>query len=456
MSASVVSPETVRIVGEAWEFVVSTPEVFVAFVLWQLLLLYTVPVAFWDYEVLVYAFQLWRHERSGDPAVSWDLDAVQVRVLTIDNERVVQRTVDSLPDGIIDVVVVAERPIDVDGAEVLVVPDEFTCTATHKGRAVEWARRYHPTDREYVLYLDEDTDASALTCIPSNADVVQFRERPSRSDGLLPFLAEIHRIGFNVEQRAFPFFDIPFYAWGGGIAIRRSLEEQVTWDTQTIVEDSVFLWRAVLEFGATLEIADVYLRNQAPPSVWTMISQRRRWLTGTRSRSSLLPRDYRTLYHLRDLGWALSTFGPLLWVASLASYLEYTDLSLLPVFFPEAYTALSLILLGHVYAWSLIGLVAYRPHPTVWVFLLVFTPLIVTVHSAGALYGLVRPAKTFAVTRKVVDAAPDTIEDTLVDALDLDEDRPNDEPPVESDGGEHVPDGGPTGGDRPHRTGEPR
>lgn len=452
MSADVVSPETVRIVREAWEFVVSSPDVFVAFVLWQLLLLYTVPVAFWDYEVLVYAFQRWRRGRSGDPTVSWDLDAVQVRVLTIDNERVVQRTVDSLPDGIVDVVVVAETPIEVDGAAVLVVPEEFTCTATHKGRAVEWARRHHPTDREYVLYLDEDTDASALTCIPSNADVVQFRERPSRSDGLLPFLAEVHRIGFNVEQRAFPFFDIPFYAWGGGIAIRRSLEEQVTWDTQTIVEDSVFLWRAVLEFGATLEIADVYLRNQAPPSVWAMVTQRRRWLTGTRSRSNLLPRDYRTLYHLRDLGWALSTFGPLLWVASLASYLGYTDLSLLPVFFPEAYTALSLLLLGHVYAWSLIGLVAYRPGPAVWVFLLVFTPFIVTLHSAGALYGLVRPAKSFAVTRKVVDGSPDA----LVEALDLDEGPRNDDPPVESDGVEHVRREGPATEGPPSRTGESR
>lgn len=397
----------IRTFGEAADFVVSNPEVFVAFVLWQLVLLYTVPVVFWDFEVGVYWLRRWQNRRNRDRDTEWGLDALQVRIVTIDNAEVVQATVDSLPDGVEDVVVIAERSIEVRGAEVLAVPSEFECAASHKGRAVEWARRHHPTDREYVLYMDEDTDASTLTGIPSNADIVQFRERPSRSDGFLPYLAEIHRIGFNVEQRSFPFFRIPFYAWGGGIAIRSSLEERVTWDTATIVEDSVFTWRAVLEWGATVSVADVYLSNQAPPSVWAMIKQRRRWLTGTRQRQELLPPQYRLMYQIRDLGWALSTFGPILWVLSALSYVGVIDVRLTPVFFPEAYTALTLTLLAHVYAWSIIGLLTYRPSAPVWILLVLFTPFIVTVHSLGALYGLIRPATGFAVTRKVVRGGDD-------------------------------------------------
>lgn len=407
---SAVDVDLGRLIVEAWSFVLDRPELVLSFALWQLVLLYTVPVVFWDFELGLLSLRNWQNRKRGDPEISWDLDAVQVRVLTIDNEAVVQQTVDSLPEAIEDVVVVAERPIDIDGAEVLVVPADFSCTATNKGRAVEWARQTHHTDREYVLYMDEDTTAGDLTGIPSNADIVQFRERPARSGGLLPFLAEVHRIGFNVEQRAFPFFRLPFYAWGGGIAIRRSLEESVTWDTATIVEDSVFAWRAVLEFGATLAVADEYLSNQAPPSVWSMISQRRRWLTGTRQRQGLLPFHYRLMYSLRDLGWALSTFGPVLWVISAFSYAGVVDISLLPVFFPEAYITLSLLLLGHVYAWSLLGLITYRPPASIWVLLLVFTPFVVTIHSLGALYGLLRPAQTFAVTRKIVageDADPE-------------------------------------------------
>lgn len=395
--------ETVlRVVTGAGEYVLDHPEFVAAFVLWQLALLYAVPVVFWDFELVVLALRNWQNNREGSPEIEWGLDALQVRIVTIDNAAVVQRTVDSLPDGIEDVVVIAERPISVDGAEVLTVPSGFVCSATHKGRAVEWARRFHPTEREYVLYLDEDTGASNLRSLPSNADIIQFRERPVRTGGLLPYLAEIHRIGFNVEQRSFPFFRLPFYAWGGGIAIRSSLEEAVTWDTATIVEDSVFAWRAVLEFDATIEIASVYLGNQAPPSISTMIGQRRRWLTGTRQRQEMLPFQYRLLYDLRDLGWALSTIGPLLWALSLLSFTGVIELSLLPVFFPEAYLVLTLALLGHVYAWSLIGLFIYRPPAAVWLFLLAFTPFIVTIHSMGALYGLVRPAQTFAVTEKVV------------------------------------------------------
>lgn len=392
-----------RAIGEAAQFVVSNPDVFIAFVLWQLALLYAVPVVFWDFELAVYWLRKLQNGRSSGPDIEWGLDAVQVRIVTIDNAAVVQETVDSLPDGITDIVVIAEQPIEVEGASVLAVPPEFTCAATHKGRAVEWARRVHPSDREYILYLDEDTDASALTGIPSNADIVQFRERPAQSDGLLPYLAEIHRIGFNVEQRSFPFFRLPFYAWGGGIAIRSSLEEDVTWDTETIVEDSVFAWRAVLEWGATIEVADIYLSNQAPPSVWSMIKQRRRWLTGTRQQQELLPFQYRLMYQVRDLGWALSVFAPLLWVASAFSYAGIIEISLLPVFFPGAYIVLTIVLLGHVYAWSIIGVLTYRPPVPVWILLILFTPVIVTVHSLGALYGLVRPASGFAVTRKVVN-----------------------------------------------------
>lgn len=392
----------VRIFREAARFVVASPDVFVAFVLWQLALLYTVPVLFWDFEVGVYWLRNRQNRRSRDADVEWGLDALQVRIVTIDNADVVQQTVDALPDGIADVVVIAERPIEITGATVLAVPPEFECAATHKGRAVEWARRHHPTDREYVLYMDEDTDATDLSGIPSNADIVQFRERPSRSGGFMPYLAEIHRIGFNVEQRSFPFFRLPFYAWGGGIAIRSSLEERVTWDTETIVEDSVFAWRAVLEWDATVDVVDVYLSNQAPPSVWAMIKQRRRWLTGTRQQRGLLPPQYQVMYQIRDLGWALSTFGPVLWLLSGLSYVGLLDVQLLPVFFPDAYVVLTIGLLAHVYVWSIVGLMTYRPPASVSVLLLLFTPIIVTIHSIGALYGLLRPAQGFAVTRKVV------------------------------------------------------
>lgn len=395
--------------------------VFVTFVLWQLILLYTIPTAFWLYEVAMY---LWyaklRGGRSPD-SKHWGPDEVQLRILTIDNAAVVQNTVDSLPESFDDILVVAEADISIDGAEVVVVPESFTCNAQNKGRAVEYARRVRSTDREYILYIDEDTIIPEFEGIPSDADIVQFRERPLRTGSLITYLAEIHRIGFNFEQRAFPFLTVPFYAWGGGIAICRSLEDRVTWDIGTIVEDSVFVWRAILENDASFALVKPHFNNQAPPTVRSMITQRRRWLTGTRSRSAMLPWNYRVVYHFRDLGWALSMISSFIWGLSILAQFGIIPVPLTVVFFPDVYTVLSMILLGLVYSWSLIGLVIYRERWWIGLLLLITTPLIVTIHSVGALYGLLRPARDFAVTTKVV------VERTLPDPIsefDATEDTP--------------------------------
>jgi len=416
LSLVVVPPELAPVGGVIdafWSTVHGSPGLVMTFVLWQLVLLYTLPVSFWAYLFVYYVWNQYRPKRGPDHDISveWTPDAVQVRILTIDNESVVQDTVDALPDTLTDVMVVAEADIAVAGADVVVVPEDFTCHyALFKGRAIEYARLHHPTDKEYVLYLDEDTHVPSFDGIPSNADIVQFRERPVRTGGLLPYLAEIHRIGFNIEQRAFPYLRVPFYAWGGGIAIRRSVEDEVTWDSDTIVEDSVFTWRAVLEQGATFEVVDVFFENQAPPSVRSMISQRRRWLTGTRSKAQLLPLDYRVLYHFRDIGWAISVFGPVFWVASAFAYAGIQIVPLTVLVLPDVYVALSLILLAHVYFWSVLGLIYYRERPLVWTVLLTLTPFIVLIHSLGALYGIVAPAKQFAVTEKVSSAADDVPE----------------------------------------------
>ena len=119
--------------------------------LWTALALYGFSSLWWLLEILV----LSRGWKSNNTEV-WGLDDIQVRILTIDAEAVVQPTVNVIPDNLTDVRVIAEANIAIDGATVHVVPDEFTCDATNKGRAVEWARRNVECHKEYVLYLDEE------------------------------------------------------------------------------------------------------------------------------------------------------------------------------------------------------------------------------------------------------------------------------------------------------------
>ena len=189
------------------------------------------------------------------PPNEYGLSEMQVRIMTVDAAEVVQETVDSLPEGLDDVHVIAESDIDVTGATVHVVPEEFTCRAVRKGRAQEWARQALTCQKEFVLYLDEDSIVESLDGLP-DADIVQLREKPRRTGSNLSYLADIYRMGVQLEQRAFARLSIPLFAWGGGIAVRTEVEEKTTWDRETLVEDTAFVWAAFQRFDVTFALSD--------------------------------------------------------------------------------------------------------------------------------------------------------------------------------------------------------
>ncbi len=332
------------------------------------------------------------HEWESDETDAWGLDDIQVRVLTIDAERVVQRTVDAIPDELTDVRVIAETDVAIDGATVHTVPEEFTCEATNKGRAVEWARRNVDCDKEYVLYLDEDTIVTDLTGVP-DADFVQFTEKPIYTGSRLTYLCEVFRTGYQFEQLGFHRLTYPLYAWGGGFAIRHEIEQEVGWNVATITEDTNLIWRAAKRYDLDYQLVDSRFRNQAPPSVRSMLKQRRRWMSGTIRDDRLLPASYRPLYLTRVVAWAFSPFVPLLAVASY----------LLPGTAPgvELYGLISTALLGILFVYMFLGVIAYRKHPMLWPVFLLLTPLAVVVHAGGALWGVIRPVEEFEVTEKV-------------------------------------------------------
>ncbi|QSG10371.1 glycosyltransferase [Halapricum desulfuricans] len=383
------------------EFLLSNPLVgTVVLGLWIALVLYGLSALWWLFETVVLA----RGGSVGPDDVEWDLSDVQVRVMTIDAEAVVQGTVASIPDEIEDVHVVAEAPIDVDGAAVHVVPESFECAATNKGRAVEWARRNVPCSKEYVLYLDEDTIVTDFHGL-QDADVVQFTEKPLYTGSRIAYLSEVFRVGYQFEQFGFHRLRYPLYAWGGGVAIRKSLEDTITWDRATITEDTNFIWKAADQRDISFAVLDTRFRNQAPPSIRSMIKQRRRWISGTRADGGLLPLRYRPLYHTRIVAWALSPLVPFLVVAAVA--------------FPGTapgmgyYELFSLALLGMLFVYMLAGSFGYRKSPLLWPLYLALTPVAFVPHSLGALWGLLSPVETFEVTEKVEPETVEAVNDDL-------------------------------------------
>lgn len=355
-------------------------------VLWLLLSIFLVANLIWLVEVLV---QLLRTSPTSGPRHG--PDEMQVRVLTIDATEVVQQTVDAMPTALEDRHVIAEEPMEIDGATVHVVPNSFDCEATRKGRALEWARRNVPCEKEYVLFVDEDSIISDIPPIP-DADVVQFSECPTRTESLFTYLAELFRMGFQIEQRAFSSMSIPLYAWGGGLAIRRDLEDRITWDHETIIEDTVFVWKAAQNGDFEFEAVPTKFYNQAPPTISAMIQQRRRWISGAIADLQLLPRRYRYLFRVRNIGWSLS---PIAIVFALVAFTQGE------VLFNSHFLRLSVLLTVFLYTWSILGVWYADESLSTGISLLLLTPLISILHSIGALVGFAFETSEFETTKKI-------------------------------------------------------
>lgn len=353
--------------------------------LWGTAILFAVTALLW----VLLTYVVGANYQSPDPV--YGPEEVQVRIMTIDAADVVQSTVDALPDTLDDVHVVAEEDIDVDGAAVHAVPDDFDCEAVRKGRAIEWARRTLDTDREFVLYLDEDSLLEEFDGMP-DADIVQLREKPRRTGSRLSYLADIYRMGVQLEQRAFARLRIPLFAWGGGIAVRTELENEVTWNRETLVEDTAFVWAAARQYDIDFALADLTCRNEAPPSLTEIVQQRRRWAAGNHQAAEMLPRRYRLLTRVRNYAWALSPVVTLVAVplSLLGVTVVYGGLFLLVSLGLAAFTAL----------WFLMGVAYYGKNTLKWLAVVPLTPLVALVHSFGTALGLLNPPEDFRVTKK--------------------------------------------------------
>jgi hypothetical protein len=356
-------------------------------VLSGVILIYALSVGFWLFETLILA------PSTGKTSTPFGHDDVQVRISTVNNAGIVQTTVDRLPETLTDIRIISESPMEIEGATVHVVPKEFSCTATHKGRALEWARRNVPCDREFVLFLDEDTLVESLPPLP-DVDVVQFTELPLYTGSRWTYLCEVFRIGYQFEQRAFARMHFPLYVWGGGIAVRKSVEDQVTWDRQTITEDTAFVWTAAATLSDfEMRVVDGRFRNQAPGTIRTMLRQRRRWMSGTRLDAGMLPSKYRLLVGMRAAIWA---FSPIVVVfATVIGFIP--GASIIP--------ALDWLLIGLFVFLHLImatGALLYEFGPVTFLLAIILTVPIVFINTLGALWGYVSPTKRFVVTAKVV------------------------------------------------------
>ena len=321
----------------------------------------------WWYASLVYFLFIHKEDQSATEDFS-------IKILTTgDDVKVISKTARFCKK---DPLIISRKPIELSRGQVKVMPEDFQCAAQYKAQQLEWARMAYPS--EFTLYLDEDSLCD-VERIP-DADIVQFQEVPT-TNSLLIGSIEAYRIGFQLEQALFEKFP-PLFLWGGGVAIKQQLEDEITWDRSGITEDTAFIFSIRRPY--TFKYSKHQIKAEAPLTVKDLIKQRWRWASGTYQDIRYLRFGLRkTFVYFRIIQWSLWP----LYVYVIPIFLS------LPIWFPIFITFQSMV-------WSFAGtrIMKLPWHKTAIAVLL--TPIASFIHSIGATLALVKPQKKFSRTPK--------------------------------------------------------
>ena len=212
---------------------------------------------------------------------------------------IVQSSVDSINKSCGDVgfsnyeikLVVDEIGTKIEGVETILVPKEFTCNSRYKARALHYALRCLPNDRDaWTLHLDEDAKVTPQ-CVTRIVDYVQKGGNPI-ANGPTVFPYDGNIITFCAEaQRQWTFYWLmdqeksSTIHWlnGSNLLIRSDVEQAVGWDFVNcfISEDARFGYEATKKFGHIFGWHGGLTIEAPPASVTAIIKQRTRWFFGS-------------------------------------------------------------------------------------------------------------------------------------------------------------------------------
>lgn len=338
-------------------------------ILGTIIVLFTIPILVRFGDWLWYV--IFRDNNNIQETVPWS--DVTVRIITLgEKKEIIQKTVDAISDTKAEIQVVSEKRINIDSADVYVVDGEFECTATKKGRALEWARRNLPK-RDYLLYLNEDCELKSTDCIPKG-EQVQLRQNPKYTNSLLSWYAEIQRVGVGEETYSFDKKD-PKYIWAGGLMILSEIEDIITWDRESLNEDGDFIYRAIDEGYDYQIVPKPQIGNLSPLSFSDILEQRRKWNS---SDESFIKRFLNTLDFNGSIVWILNALLPIL----LLFVLMFGNLKLLILIIP--FYLINII-------WTFYGLKHINAKPVHYLMVIFLVPIASFYNGVGNIYALINP-----------------------------------------------------------------
>ncbi len=298
---------------------------------------------------------------------------ITVRIITLgENKKVIQKTVDSISKTNAQIQIISENSINIDNADVYIIDDDFTCKATGKGRALEWARK-NLSKRNYILFLNEDCELTSLDNIPKG-DQIQLRQNPKYTESLLSWYAEIQRVGVGEETYSFDKLN-PKYIWGGGLLIKSEIEDKITWNSNNLNEDTEFIYNAIDEGFEYIIVNKPQVNNLSPLSFSDILQQRRKWNS---NQKSFINRFKQALDIEGSIIWIINSLFPLLLLFLLINNNYLFLLSIIPLYI------INLI-------WIYYGLKHIQAKHIHYLMVLFLIPIIAFYNGIGNLYALFNP-----------------------------------------------------------------
>jgi beta-1,4-mannosyltransferase len=325
-----------------------------------------------------------------------------------------------------EIKVLADEDGELDGAEHIIVPENYVCGSKFKARALNYALQFIPNSPDvWTLHLDEDAKISAQT-IRSIMHYIKKGGNPV-ADGPTLYPYDGNPLTLFVEaQRSWTYFWVKeqletsrvYWMNGSNMLIRSDVEHNVGWDFKDckFSEDTRFSYEVSKKYGKVFGWHGGLTIEKPPKTVGAAIRQRKRWYWGGMLQLKQMPpwrlprRLYSSICWL--MGFVLTMYIPVgianhflphQLVATGLSFLSIGGLSLAVVLWLARYQV-------GLY-WQL---KIDNPSPLKRIGfhagLLVLSPIIEFICTVPTVLALVRPPKVFEVTDKKMNSVAVEVE----------------------------------------------
>ncbi|MGD0793985.1 MAG: glycosyltransferase family 2 protein [Dehalococcoidales bacterium] len=189
-----------------------------------------------------------------------------------------------------EIKVLADKDGELEGAEHLIVPEDYVCHSKFKARALNYALEFTPNSPDvWTLHLDEDAQITAQT-VPSILKYIKKNGNPV-ADGPTVFPYDGNLLTFFVEaQRCWTYFWVKrqletsgvYWMNGSNMLIRTDVEHKIGWDFENVKysEDTRFAYEVSKRCGKVFGWHGGLTLEKPPKTAGAAIKQRKRWYWG--------------------------------------------------------------------------------------------------------------------------------------------------------------------------------